>query len=192
MDVQSRIQLAQTMLGLAALSFAYFYMYGRTKVDRYREDLFSLRDGLFDAMWKNGSRFDLPAYRLLRQLLNGAVRTADTLTPLSFLQFALVALRDDTAEDSLSRALSTVEDPAVRERLLDVRRAFEHRLLMFLFGEGLAGWLFRSLRHLNWLWERIRGFLASLAVLWSDPLVAVGSESGENIGLTPTRLAGLR
>ena len=85
MEAQDQLAIAQLCLSLALIVFGVCYMHRRTRVDRYRERLFTLRDGLFDYMWKNDIPFDLPAYRLMRAFLNGAIRVASEVTPTMFL-----------------------------------------------------------------------------------------------------------
>ena len=178
MDIQTRMHIVQLFLGLGVLGYGYLGVYRRTSVDRYREDLFTLRDDLFDYMWKNGISFDLPAYRLLRQLLNGAIRAAGTVTPWSFIAFAVVVAREKLSEDRLSLALQQVDDDEVRTHLTTVHEQFAARFVTFLFAEGFIGVLVKSIQRLQWVHKRARTFLYSLATLWSEPLVAFGGEQG--------------
>jgi hypothetical protein len=43
-------------------------------LDRFRQDVFGLRDELWDFAASGQISFDDPAYRLLRQLMNGFIR----------------------------------------------------------------------------------------------------------------------
>lgn len=150
MDIQTRITVLQTVLALTALAFVWLHVYRRTKLDCYREDLFTLRDELFDTMWQNGHDFDLPAYRMLRRLLNGGIRGAGLISPFSVLCLALINRRRPPPPDPLAAALSAVEDGSLRHHLRDVRQAFLNRTLRFLFGEGLLGILLRPVEKPDW------------------------------------------
>ena len=139
MDLQTRVSILQVFLGVGLVGFAYAHMYRKTRTDRYREDLFTLRDALFDYMWENRVPFDLPAYRLTRQLLNGAIRAADSVSLWSLLLVAVFVRRQQWHEDRLSVALDAIPDPALRSHFRDVRVQFGHRLGRFLVAEGILG-----------------------------------------------------
>ena len=109
MSAQEQLAIGNLCLSLGLIAFAIGYMYRRTRVDRYREHLFTLRDGLFDYIWKNDISFDLPAYRLMRTFLNGAIRVADKVTPLSFVAIVLIISRQESATSALSSAIDAIE-----------------------------------------------------------------------------------
>ncbi|MDE0001711.1 MAG: hypothetical protein OXQ29_03335 [Rhodospirillaceae bacterium] len=104
-------------LSAGLVVFTLDHMYRLTKADQHRESLFTLRDELFDYMWKNGHSFDLMAYRLLREHLNRAIRVADVASPLAFSVMVLVARTYSPAENRLNTAINAVEDAAVRAQL---------------------------------------------------------------------------
>lgn len=120
-------------IGLSAglILFAVAFMHRRTRNDRYREDLFTIRDELFDHMWQNGIPFDLPAYRLLRTFLNGAIRTAD-LPGLAFVVLLLL-WKDRLPSDPLTKALGQVEDEAVKQHLREVSQRAVSRVHRHMF-----------------------------------------------------------
>ena len=60
-------------------------MYRLTRVDAFREDIFSIRDELFDYMWRNNLPYDMPAYRLTRLQLNGMIRVSDQIHLFTFV-----------------------------------------------------------------------------------------------------------
>src|SRR5687767_3252255 len=110
-------------LGAAVLCFAYGYMYRRTKVDRFREDIFSLRDELFDYMWRHNLSYSHPAYQNMRTALNGAVRFSDHWSLPVFLVMAYYVRRTPSQPHVLSETIQTLERghreyfEALRERV---------------------------------------------------------------------------
>ena len=54
-------------------------------VDRFREDLFSLRQDLFDYAAESGVNFDDPAYGMLRSTMNGVIQFGHRLGLLEIL-----------------------------------------------------------------------------------------------------------
>ena len=175
MDAFPPTAVVQTFLGLAILVFGWLYMYRKTRVDRYREDLFTLRDELFDFMWKQEISFDIAAHRLLRQTLNGAIRCAGDIRPLSFVIGASLILRQGRASDPLSEALDAVEDPDVRAYFLAVRKRFVSRFLRFLFEEGVLGAVTRLTGRLLRLQESVQARLEAQVDRWFRPLLELGA-----------------
>ena len=174
MDIQSRIAIFQFFLGLALLGFAWA-LYRRTKTDRYREDLFTIRDDLFDYMWKNQVDFDLPAYRLMRQMLNGAIRAAGDISPWSFITVVVLVQRQRAQTDRLAVALEEVRDEAVRAHLYGVREKFVFRFAKFVFAEGILGLLVACVHGITATPKRVREVLHRWAGQWDEPLVVWGS-----------------
>lgn len=127
---------AMIQIGLSAglILFAIAFMHRRTRNDRYREDLFTIRDELFDYMWQNGIPFDLPAYRQLRDALNGAIRVAD-MPGLAFVTLLLL-WRDDrhvhATGKALTEALASIEDEPLKGHLEGVHRRSVDRMMRHL------------------------------------------------------------
>jgi hypothetical protein len=136
MEAQDQLAIAQLCLSLALIAFAVGYMHRRTRVDRFRESLFTLRDGLFDYMWKNDIPFDLPAYRLMRAFLNGGIRAASDVTPMAFL-VVMVAVNRQAPAPVPFTAIDEIEDPGIRVHFRRTRSDFVKALLVFLGPIGL-------------------------------------------------------
>ncbi len=181
MGLQEQIYLAQLLPTLALVTVGLAYMWRKTKVDCYREHMFTLRDELFDYMWQNRLSFDLRAYRLMRESLNGAIRTAEIMTPLSFIAVLFVVRRHHPpVRRQLAVAISAIEDAGVREHFRRIDNESIRRQLRFL---GAAGLLIRVAYKL----ERFKHWGRVQVDRWSDALLAFGSPETEG-----RRLAGLR
>ena len=170
MGLQEQVYLAQMLPTLVLVTVALAYVWRRTKVDYYRESMFTLRDDLFDYMWQNGLSFDLRAYRLMRESLNGAVRIADILTPLSFIAVLLMVRRHHRpAQRQLATAISEIKDMRVREHFEKIDNEAIRRQLRFL---GLAGLLihgaYKLTRFKHWGTDR-----------WFDAVLALGSPDAD-------------
>lgn len=168
MEAQDQLAIARSCLSLALIAFAMVCMRRRTNVDRYRESLFTLRDGLFDYMWKNDVSFDLPAYRLMRAFLNGAIRCAGEITPTTFI-VGLFAIRSDAPAPGMSAAIDEIEDPDVRERFRRTLGDFVEVTLVFL---GPIGVLVRWAVKL----DRFKRAVRTQVDRWIGELVVFGSE----------------
>ena len=171
MDAQDQVAIAQLCLSLGLVGFAFGYMNRRTRADRYRESLFTLRDELFDYMWKNEVSFDLPAYRLVRTFLNGAIRAAGTVSPLAFVVLMFVVIQQaPPPRDRLRSAINETEDDDLRECLTRTRDGFVQAFLAYL---GVIGAILRVALRL----ERFRRWARAQASLWIEGLVVFGNHN---------------
>ena len=152
-------QLFQSALAIG-IAIVLYTLYRRTRSDSFREDMFTIRDEMFDFMWKNNLSFETPCYRFLRDALNGAIRVGDQLTIITFVHLAreLAARGKDSG---WSERISQVNDPIARTHFEDVHARVALRLMKYLFLEGLAGLLFNpilavagSLEYISKLKER--------------------------------------
>lgn len=74
MTEQTVVTIIASLISLAGLVFVMFWLYRDYYVDDLRQDLFALRDELFDAAAAGKIPFDDPAYGMLRRTLNGFIR----------------------------------------------------------------------------------------------------------------------
>lgn len=128
-------QIIGFFLGVGMLWFAYSYAYRRTRVRNFQEDLFTIRDELFDYMWKNELLYDLPAYRLMRDNLNGTIRFAGELNIFTVFVLAFLT-RNPPKEGILRRVIKKIEDPVTRVHFEKVYKQMALRLRQFILLEG--------------------------------------------------------
>ena len=140
MGVEDQLAIAQLALGLAVVGVAVAYMYRRTRAAQCRELLFTLRDDLFDYMWKNGLSYDLPVYRLMRSFLNGSIRVVNEVTPLSFVVLLFMISRRMPDGNGLPAAIEAIEDVRTRHRFKRTLDECIQAVLVFL---GPIGAIFR-------------------------------------------------
>lgn len=103
-----------------------------TSVDRFREDLFALRDEMFDFAASGGVEFRRPAYGMLRLTMNGFVRWADRLHLLRFVLLRFVSPREDRRRDDGFRAAwkrSLLELDSEGQARMNEYRARMHRIV---------------------------------------------------------------
>lgn len=136
-------QIIQLTAALGLLFFAYSFMYVRTRLDNFREDLFTLRDELFDYMWKNNLPYSMPAYTALRDALNGNIRLARK-TWLFSLWLTLFLSRDseirilDEHHTPIEEEIERIPDAATRSYCRNVYHRMGSRVLNYMFLEGPA------------------------------------------------------
>lgn len=111
-----------TTLSLVALWFTVAFLFREYLVDSFRQQMFGLRDELFDDARRGLMQFDHPAYGILRSTMNGFIRFGHRLNALQFLVFAVALPRTPATVEALTSferrwAIATDEMvPAERER----------------------------------------------------------------------------
>lgn len=104
-----------------ALWFLYFNLYQQYKVDKTRQELFAIRDEMFDFAAANNISFSHPAYIILRHTMNGMIRVAHKINWYSVIIIVLFTPREIGTRDfseQFKKAQSDV-DLATRKKLND-------------------------------------------------------------------------
>jgi cbb3-type cytochrome oxidase subunit 3 len=114
--------IIQSLLTLIVLAIVVFALWPGQRIDLFRQQVFALRDELFDFAADGKISFDNPAYVDLRELMNGFIRYAHNLTPfrilMSFLRWKCTSGElERTWTESWNKALDQVADQDVRDRL---------------------------------------------------------------------------
>src|SRR5258708_27147164 len=97
-------------------------MWPNQRVDIVRQQMFALRDELFDFAAQGGIKFDDPAYILLRHLMNGFIRHAHNLTPFrvffSFLRWSLTSNKSiDSWSIPWAQALQNISNEETKTKI---------------------------------------------------------------------------
>lgn len=162
-----QVRIIQFAIGLLSMWFVYSFMYKRTRADVMREDLFLVRDELFLHVARRGSGFDDPAYLLLRQAINGMIRTARFVS-LTKLAIAHRLGNEDRPEDHmLLNAIRNVSDPEFRDHLMGVYGVVCRRARRYLLLEGPPALLFYPAGSLLLGVEKLGGVAENLKS-WAD------------------------
>jgi hypothetical protein len=80
MDMIILATVFESTVFLIILIAVGFWLWPCVRLDSFRQNMFGLRDELFDYAASGRIAFDHPAYRLLRQSMNGFIRHAHRLT----------------------------------------------------------------------------------------------------------------
>ena len=118
-DVSLGLQAAVCMV---ALTFVLLKLWAEHRLDAFRQEMFAIRDDLFDYAADDNISFNDPAYRLLRRYMNGFIRYAHQLTFFRFcMTFVKIKLSGKTPESKWTEdwdtALQGVRDIQVRSTL---------------------------------------------------------------------------
>lgn len=79
----------QSAVCIALLAVVLLKLWSDARLDAFRQEMFIVRDELFDYAASGQIAFDDPAYRLLRQMMNGLIRYGHQIT---FFRFNMTAL----------------------------------------------------------------------------------------------------
>ena len=142
------IAMIAVVVGTTMLSAVLAYSWWcRIRVVALRQDIFDLRDGLFDVALAE-SIFDDPAYRFARQHLNQVANVADSIT-IPVLAFVLHrGVKEITQPKSDNDRMQQAIELAMRQCV--------ERIMRFLWHQTFTGWVVRpilSLVHISTLVE---------------------------------------
>jgi|SRR5271170_302271 len=112
----------ESSICIAILSVVMLRLWRDARLDSFRQEMFVLRDQLFDYAAAGNVPFDDPAYRLLRQMMNGLIRYGHQI---SFFRFSMtvmiIKLSEQNSEPVWSTkwelALSKLDKDSVRDQL---------------------------------------------------------------------------
>jgi hypothetical protein len=116
--------IIQNAIGVVLLIIILLKLLPALRLDTFRQKMFAVRDELFDYAANGNVRFDDPAYRLLRQSMNGFIRYGHQLT---FYRMVLTVfdakLRSKPPEkpwtDKWTHALNALKSERVRNDLIE-------------------------------------------------------------------------
>ena len=123
--------ITMTVLAAVGLWWLYFMEYKPYRIARTRQDLFAIRDKLFEQAKEGVIPFDAKAYGITRTTLNGMIQFTHDL---SFVRLVIIVITHKYSEDT--NAVETYKkemDEAIRALPKPARRAIlEARLYMHL------------------------------------------------------------
>jgi hypothetical protein len=80
MSISTLVVILESASALVVFALLVFWLIPSYRLDRFRQEVFCVRDELFDYARAGNIGFNHPAYRLLRQSANGFIRYAHHLT----------------------------------------------------------------------------------------------------------------
>ncbi len=132
------IGLLISTLSIVGTLFLILWIYKDYATDSFRQQMFAIRDALFDEAYNGLVDFNHPAYGLLRGTMNGYIRFGHKLRLLEALIFVLLVRKDaDISTNKLSfdkrwvKATSEL-NPSVVERLNGYRLQMQRTVLKHL------------------------------------------------------------
>jgi hypothetical protein len=100
MDTHLLSKIIVFSLSLGGLWILYHWLYKEYAVDKFRQDIFALRDELFAEAAGGLIDFNHPAYTTIRRMMNGSIRFSHRINLLGILLFALQIRRSSYLKES--------------------------------------------------------------------------------------------
>lgn len=122
----------QSLISLSLL-LVLLYLYGQYRVDKFREEIFSLREELFLKARAGDLSFESHGYLYARAVLNGLVRYAHELSIVDFVVFGLVVPKELVeARREKARALASAMSEADRRICGEFLAAAHRRVVLHM------------------------------------------------------------
>ena len=135
-DATPLIYLAISVVSFLGIWLLYAKFYHDYRIDKFREEIFALRDRLFVIAEEGQLSFDDEAYGLLRSTLNGFIRFAHRLSFLSLVLFISQTTKDElmkySFQEKFSNALAPLT-PQARASLLRIHQEVHYSVAAHLF-----------------------------------------------------------
>src|SRR3982751_4492274 len=124
-DATPLVFLTVSLVSIGGIWILYSKLYHDYRVDPFREEVFALRDCMFDLVEHGQLSFDDEAYGLMRSTMNGFIRFAHKMSFLSMFFF----IRQTTSQEILrysfrekfNRSLQALS-PNARESMLKLHK----------------------------------------------------------------------
>lgn len=170
----------QTVVSLAVLFVVLLVFWADARLDAFRQEMFAIRDELFDYATTGNISFDDTAYRLLRRSMNGFIRYGHQLTffrlCLTMVELKLAGATSESKwTEDWRRSLERIQDNQVRialERFHD--RAMTCAAKRLIFGSPvLMGLVLCSLPILmvRMGWQNVKQILSEAPIFTLSRLV---------------------
>ncbi len=124
----------QTLISIAGIWCLYFFFYRDYRLDKVRQSLFALRDELFDLALDERIAFDDPAYKMLRDTINGMIQFGHRYGLCDVVLFDLFGrtqIAQDMATEYRQHWNAAIDQltPEVRDELISIRRRAHVKIL---------------------------------------------------------------
>ncbi|WP_298014682.1 hypothetical protein [uncultured Aquabacterium sp.] len=115
-----------SLISISLICFVLVPLYNRTRVDNLRQELFAVRDSLFDEAARGNIAFDSRAYLATRTVLNGLIRFGHKLSLTRLLVILLLLPRDAGSHTSAAILKAFNASPVSDRRLCETHMFQAH------------------------------------------------------------------
>src|SRR5258708_22697110 len=120
MEINTLATIVQTTIGLLIVCVILFWLWPCVRLDAFRQDMFAVRDELFDYAASGQISFQHPGYRLLRQSMNGFIRYGHRISvfqiTMTILMWKTMGPVERDWTKKWEKALTSIEDPELNTK----------------------------------------------------------------------------
>lgn len=138
-NVSGVVQLLSLLLSSLGLIYLAFWGFRELRMDEFRQNVFRLRDELFDFAADGNIAFDHPAYKMLRSMMNGYIRFSHRGSLLHFVGLTLSTYFTNRSyfvsrsfDMELKEATASLDDET-KAKLEEFREKTSLQLFQYLF-----------------------------------------------------------
>jgi hypothetical protein len=178
MNVHLGTTALATLASIAGLWIMLFWLYRDYSVDRFRQEMFALRDELFEEAMASAVGFSHPAYGVLRSTMNCFIRFAHRFTLLHALLLLAATGREDTqrtADTFPARWQDAIENLSEEQRRSLTKYRLRMNVLVLQHLVRSSPILVMTIVFPVAAWIAIRVFLGQLLRLLRSPLDGIDS-----------------
>jgi hypothetical protein len=125
-------------LTILSVFFFLIHFYKKYCVDAYRQDLFQVRDDLFNFAAEGGISFDHPAYAMARAYLNGTIRFTERLSLVQLIIFSILFEKHSSLfEQDISNRLKGLNSTQ-REKISSALESAADSTIVYLVKKNVA------------------------------------------------------
>lgn len=147
MNTVNIIDFSLIAIGFSSIWILYFWLYKDYAIDYFRQDLFELRDELFNEAAGGLIDFNHPAYCLLRRTMNGNIRYShrisflNTLILSSLIKGNVSKQPGVSFEDRLTSSMDGLPE-TTKKKLMNYRKRLQMIFLNHLIRESPITFVF--------------------------------------------------
>jgi hypothetical protein len=146
MTLEAQVAIVLRVSIALCLMLFLFWRFCRYRLEAFRQDLFAIRNALFDDAFAGVIAFDHPAYQMTRESINSLIRFAHRLNTIQLIVLLAVYRRHpeinrySNFDEELMKQCSHLS-PEARERILSARYQTKTRVLKYNIALRIFMWI---------------------------------------------------
>jgi len=129
--------VADFVIAMTSITLYLILIRPKSRLDKFSQDLFRIRDDLFDAMIRGDHDFSDPAYGATRRFINGLIRLAPWMSLFSIYTMNFIVKRCPVT----NMVTPNTNDLKLRELLKQSEDIVIRRLVKYVYLETIIGWI---------------------------------------------------
>jgi len=120
------------LLWVLLFDLFWFFIWKRFALDWFRQKLFDIRDELFDSVAEIESKyFNSYSYKIFREVLNGTIRFAHTLTPVRIFMYEKLKIK--TMQDTYKFDFNDIANDKLKSKFLRLKNDYFKTIVVYFW-----------------------------------------------------------